>query len=156
MLVLKSVQIVVEAFGLLGSQISKEVSINGHLKWESFKYYRIFFLENEWMSKDLQELTQNLFLANVSSSLFFLSVSHSRTLGLILCSCSCSPKCSPLDYQYVHVVFICGEFSNFLVITENLCAKFNSMNYMTNLQQCRRHQGDRETARLSCQVSQQS
>lgn len=92
----------------------------------------------------------------VSFSLLFLSLIHSHTLVLIFCSCSRSPQHSRLDYQYGHVGFICGEFSKFLVITENLCAKFNSMNYMTNLQQCRRHQGDRETGRLSCQVSQQS
>lgn len=113
-------------------------------------------MENEWKWKDLKELSQNIFLANVSFSLFFLSVSHSRTLGLMLCSCSRPPKCPLLDYQYGHAVFVCGEFSNFLVITENLWAKFNSVNYMTNLQHCRRHQGDRETGRLSCQVSGQS
>lgn len=75
---------------------------------------------------------------------------------MILRSCSCSPRCSLPDYQHGYVVFICGEFSNFPVITENLCAQFNSMNRMTNPQQGRRHRGDREAACLSCQVSQQS
>lgn len=58
---------------------------------------------------------------------------------MILCSCSCSPKCSlPISTD--------REFSNFFVITENLCAWFNSTHRMTNLQQGRRRRADREAA----------
>lgn len=78
------------------------------------------------------------------------------TLGVILCSCSCSPKCSLPDYQHGYVVFICGDSSNFLAITENLRAQLSLMNCMTDLQWGRRHRGDREAACLPCQVSQQS